>query len=100
MCKNDIEWSKKCRERDNNMCRFILPGCHGRANQVHHIFGRKLQAIRLDLDNGLSCCTNCHNIIEKGGEWVDEFIKKRVRPEVWERLINKIEKSYGEGTYT
>ena len=100
MCKNDIEWSKKCRERDNNMCRFILPGCHGRANQVHHIFGRKLQATRLDTDAGLSCCSNCHTIIEKGGERIEAFVKRRVRPEIWERLVREVEDHYGKGVFT
>jgi len=100
ICNTDEEWSKAVRERDNNMCRLVLPGCLGRASESHHIFGRKLQFVRFDIDDGIAVCSRCHRMIEDSPEMSMNYIRRRLRPEVWNRLVEKIETMYGKGVYT
>lgn len=62
--KNDRDWSLYCRQRDRGICRIGLPGCKKVAIEVHHIFTRSIQSLRLNPLNGLSVCRNCHNKLE------------------------------------
>jgi len=55
----DDLWSRKVKERDGHQCRYN--GCCNPGVDSHHIFSRRHQATRWDLDNGITLCRECHD---------------------------------------
>jgi len=55
--KEDKEWAKKVKERDNNMC--VVCGSTERLN-AHHIIPREIKDTKHNLDNGISLCPKHH----------------------------------------
>ena len=55
--KLDKVWSLLIKERDG----FICVKC-GNVNYLnsHHIYGRRKQSTRWDIDNGITLCATCH----------------------------------------
>lgn len=48
--------------KDHPTCEVKLPGCQGTATQIHHQSGRSGKKL-LDVDDFLSACQHCHDII-------------------------------------
>jgi len=58
-------WSKIILEKYTNVCEL----CGGVASTAHHIIPKKVDACRaLDSDNGLACCSVCHNKIHSNDD--------------------------------
>lgn len=56
--KADTDWALKVKERDGFKC--VYCGKDKYLNS-HHIFSRKHQGLRWDLENGITLCSGCHN---------------------------------------
>lgn len=53
----DIKWSRRIRERDG-MC-MVCKKTDKRLN-AHHIIPKNFEQFRLDIDNGITLCVQCH----------------------------------------
>jgi hypothetical protein len=64
------EWQKAVFERDNYTCQncFVRSGNGKRIIlNAHHVKGfAEFQQLRYDLDNGITFCLNCHDLIHEG----------------------------------
>lgn len=86
---NSYEWQKTreaVRERDHNECQMCkAKGKYSTAEVVHHIKHLKDRPdLRLDMDNLISLCNECHNDIHEHGFNTAKKKKKRyTNPERW-----------------
>lgn len=92
----DEEWSKRIRARDG-VCRICLPGiCTRGADTAAHVFTRKYQAVRHDLDNGIAACVPCHSYTEQRPELWAKLIGRILEQEVLDRLNARMKLHYGK----
>lgn len=68
---NDASWTKKIKDRDNNICRR----CGIDKNpEAHHILPKKkFPKLRHSLWNGITLCGNCHSLIT--GKETDTYLR-------------------------
>ncbi len=83
------QWRREVRQRDENTCRM----CGVKHNlHIHHIKPlEKYPELATELDNGLTLCGNCHNLLNGKEETtnLEQFIKSFPHPrddEIVERL--------------
>lgn len=89
--KADTEWSLKVKERDGFKCAYC-----GRIDTLnsHHIFSRRHEGLRWDIDNGITLCAGHHNFSTQFSahktpvEFV-EWIKELKGEEWYNRLRTK-----------
>jgi len=83
--KADSLWSARIRKRNNGRCEI----CQKKANQPHHIIGRKNLSTRWDLRNGILLCYTHHvggnESAHNDPMWFMDWFKKN-RPEDYEYL--------------
>ena len=79
----DRAWSEYIRTRDQS-CQY----CGLKVEpHPHHIFGRRHNATRYDIYNGIGLCGKCHNLIAHGEpEKFIEWFKKHVGEAQFDRL--------------
>lgn len=59
--KKAVAWSKAIKERDNYKCRVC--GKYGVSLNSHHIYSwNRFEHHRYDLNNGVTLCSNCHEL--------------------------------------
>jgi len=57
------KWSQSVKNRDNHICQR----CGHKGDHAHHIFKFKIsKSLFLELDNGITLCWPCHDIVEYG----------------------------------
>lgn len=95
MNNDTAEWSREVRKRDNHQCRWGFPGCQRMGTEAHHIFSRKYQNLRQDVDNGITVCKICHNWVEENTMQTREFMPRVIGEELWEKLVIKMKDYYG-----
>lgn len=80
----DKLWSEVIRARDK-VCQY----CRARpAINAHHIFTRKIRAMRWDPQNGIGLCGGCHmNIAHGQPELFRRFLVKRLGVAEYERMF-------------
>ena len=82
------EWHDKVQERDDFTCQYCpirnpeYEPIQGREMESHHVYG-KVGDRRLNVDNGICLCPECHRFATDHGrifrEWFEETYPERVR---------------------
>ena len=82
----DSLWRSIVKDRDGGRCK--IHGCNQAPVEAHHIFGRG-HAVRWDIRNGISLCTDHHTgWVHNGGE--KEFLTK-LRADWGENAFDELE---------
>ena len=90
LTKEDKNWAKQVKERDNNAC--VICKNKDRLN-AHHLFPREIQELRHDIDNGISLCPSHHRFSRDISAhqnplafiiWLNKYRKEQLK-----RLIKK-----------
>ena len=85
----DRLWSQFIRKRAMQHCEF----CGNYGSEAHHIIGRRNNAVRWDIDNGIYLCHTCHAEVAHGDPAeFGMYLAENVDLERLERLNEKATK--------
>lgn len=82
-----LDWRTAIFKRDNYLCQCCKNPNNNRLN-AHHIYQfSKYPSVRLEPNNGIALCTNCHDSTVKGS-FHNIYGTKNITPELLESYIN------------
>jgi hypothetical protein len=74
------EWAKAVKQRDNNICQNCGKQVKGGDSNAHHIKDKKeYSELRYNVNNGITLCDRCHQIIHHKGVPLSEETKMKIK---------------------